>query len=600
MSDSSLPSPANALDRLRHVASLGAYSSFLEKRLAQMRRQNFARRFWAKDATLWKHDKKSLEAIRQRLGWLFVAQSMRPECPALADFAQHVREVGFTHAVLLGMGGSSLGAEVCRRTFGVAPGFLDLSVLDSTDPAVIRRLERNLPLDRTLFLVSTKSGTTTETLCFFRYFFEEVRQHIGDRAGSNFIAITDAGTPLVSLAAEKRFRRTFLNPSDIGGRFSVLSYFGLVPAALLGVDIGELLDRAAQWLPYADSRMATEDHPAIQLGAILGEMGLRGRDKVTFFLSPSIASFGNWVEQLIAESTGKEGKDVLPIVGEPPAAPAVYGRDRVFVHLRLRSSKDGEISRRLAALEAAGHPVIRIELNDLLDLGTEFYRWEVATAVAAALQKTNPFDEPNVQESKDNTNRLLRLFETHQQIPEPPPLLRESGIGLHGDSRAKAFLRRWMSRSGRRRLRLHEVLAAHCRRARAGAYFAFLAYLPPTPQNEKRLQQLRLQTRDAVRVATSLGFGPRYLHSTGQFHKGGPPKGLFIEITAADKADLPIPGVSYTFGLLKQAQALGDLEALQSRKRPILRFHLEKGVEKGLQQLVRWMKLALPMPRKTH
>ena len=598
MPGSSLPPPTNSFDTLRHSASLGAFSSRLATRLAQMRRQDFARRFWAKDATLWKRDKKAVEAISQRLGWLFVTQTMRRECPALVEFAQQVREAGFTHAVLLGMGGSSLGSEVCRHTFGVASGFLVLAVLDSTDPAVIRRLESKLPLEKTLFLVSTKSGTTTETLCFFRYFFEKVRQHKRDRAGENFIAITDAGTPLVSLAAEKQFRRTFLNPSDIGGRFSVLSYFGLAPAALLGINIGQLLERAAQWLPSADSRMATEENPAMQLGALLGELGLKGRDKVTFFLSPPIASFGTWVEQLIAESTGKEGKGLLPIVGEPPAEPAVYGPDRVFVHMRLRSAREGETSRRLAALENAGHPVIRIELNDLLDLGTEFFRWEVATAVAATVQKTNPFDEPNVKESKDNTNRLLRQYESRRQIPETPPLLRESGIRLYDDARTKALFRRGASQPGGRRPRLQELLAAHCRQAKTGDYLALLAYIPPAPQPEKALQQLRLQVRDAVRAATCLGYGPRYLHSTGQFHKGGTPKGLFVEITADNKADLPIPGLPYTFGLLQRAQALGDLEALQSRKRPILRLHLESSPQKGLRQLVHWMKSAFPMPKE--
>ncbi|MBI4458615.1 MAG: hypothetical protein HY648_00980 [Acidobacteria bacterium] len=582
---------------LQYTASLGAFASRLEKRLEQMRRQEFAERFWAKDARLWKHDRKALEAIRNRLGWLYIAQGMRSECAALTDFARKVRGAGFTHAALLGMGGSSLGAEVCRRTFGVARGFLDLSVLDSTDPAVIRHLETKLPIEKTLFLVSTKSGTTAETLCFFRYFFEKVRQRRGEEAGANFIAITDAGTPLVSLAAEKGFRRVFLNPSDIGGRFSVLSYFGLVPAALIGADIAKLLERAVQWLPQTNPVMATEGNPAVELGAILGEMGLQGRDKVTFFLSPPIASFGAWVEQLIAESTGKEGKDVLPIVGEAPGKAGVYGADRVFVHLRLRSSKDTAISSRLAALEAAGHPVIRIEMNDLLDLGTEFYRWEVATAVAASMQKTNPFDEPNVQESKDNTNRLLRVFETQKQIPEPPPLLRESGVSLYGDLPVKSLFRRLMSRAGGHRPRLREVLTEFFRQSKAGEYLALLAYLPPFPQNERMLQKLRRQMRDELGVATSLGFGPRYLHSTGQFHKGGPPKGRFVEITAENKSDFSIPGLPYTFGLLKRAQALGDLEALQSRKLPILRLHLEKGPREGLRQLVKWMKSESPPGR---
>ncbi|OFW41617.1 MAG: hypothetical protein A3J28_01660 [Acidobacteria bacterium RIFCSPLOWO2_12_FULL_60_22] len=586
---------------MKHSASFGPFEPRIAKRLAQMRRQRFAERFWTKDPTLWKPEKEIGRAIQDRLGWLTVVEPMQRDCQALLAFAAEARQDGFTHALLLGMGGSSLCAEVCRQTFPVVPGFLKLHVLDSTDPAAVRAAEQKLPLEKTLFLVSTKSGTTTETLCFFRYFYERVRERKGERAGDNFLAITDPGGPLVALAFEKKFRRTFLNPSDIGGRFSVLSYFGLVPAALMGVDIRRLLERAARFLPHAASGMGSEENPAVELGAILGELCLQDRNKLTFFLSPPLAAFGCWVEQLVAESTGKEGKGLLPIDGEPPAKPDAYGQDRLFVHLKLESSPDTDIVRKLKALEQAGHPVLRIVLKDRLDLGTEFFRWEIATAVAGSILKVNPFDEPNVKESKNNTERLLRQFESQGKLDEAAPLARESGISLYGDAKTKAIWKRLAARA-KRPPRIQDLLGAHCRQAKQGNYLALLAYLTPSPACGKWLQKLRAQLHAALGVATTAGYGPRYLHSTGQFHKGGPPAGVFVEITAQQKGDLAVPGCPYTFGLLKHAQALGDLEALQAKKRPILRLHLEGSPAAGLRKLAQWTKKAFPLrsasPRK--
>ncbi|MBI4465236.1 MAG: hypothetical protein HY647_11075 [Acidobacteria bacterium] len=582
-------------------ASLGAYGPRVQKRLEEMQRQQFAWRFWQKDPTLWKTDEASVQAIRNRLGWLTAIEPMQAKCASITGFADQVRAAGFTHVVLLGMGGSSLCAEVFRRSFGVAPGYLDLAVLDSTDPAAVRSAQRRAPVEKTLFLVATKSGTTTETLCGFRYFYQKVEQRKGERAGENFVAITDPGSPLVKLAAEKRFRRTFLNPSDIGGRFSVLSYFGLVPAALLGIDIRKLLQRAGQFLPKpalthtpeatekTEGAEGTEFNPAIQLGAILGELALAGRDKVTIFLSAPIAAFGFWVEQLIAESTGKEGQGLFPVHAEPPGKPEAYGPDRVFVHLQLQGCRDAEVVRTLRRLENAGHPVLRWPLRDRFDLGAEFFRWEIATAVAATLLKVNAFDEPDVNRTKENTARLLAKLQPGRKAAEPVPLLRGSGIRLYGARDIKALQKRLAQRPAR----IQDLLRAYFGQAKPGDYVALLAFLAPSLRRDGWFKRLRVCLRDALGVATSAGYGPRYLHSTGQFHKGGTPKGWLLEITADTPQDLPIPDQPYTFGQLEMAQAQGDLEALQGRKRPVLRLHLEGDADRGLRRLARWIEQGL-------
>lgn len=582
------------------LASLGSYLPIIEDQIALLQRKQFARRFWSKDSSLWSNDPQVRSAIDNRLGWLSILPSMQEDSRILRNFADEARRAGFTHALLLGMGGSSLCPDVCRRTFGVGRGFLDLAVLDSTDPAAVRSAERRAPLGKTLFLVATKSGTTTETLCFYRYFYEKVRRHTGDRAGEQFVAITDPGSPLVALAAEKRFRRTFLNPTDIGGRYSALSYFGLLPAALMGINIDALLERAASLLPGSRSSGLTERHPAILLGIVLGQLGLQGRDKLTFQLAPEIAAFGCWVEQLLAESTGKQGTGLFPVDGEPLGNPRSYGHDRLFVHMRLRNSRDAGAARKLAGLEKAGHPVVRIELADRLDLGREFFRWEIATAVAAAVLKINAFDEPNVKESKDNTARLLNRLSGRGQHAIEKPLLRASGMSLFGRPPSVAGLRTAAARKAGGRNFIRNSLLAHLRKAKPGDYVAFLAYLPPSQKIDKALAQLRRYLRDSLRVATSAGYGPRYLHSTGQLHKGGPANGIFVEITAKDSFDLPIPDMPYGFSLLKQAQARGDQEALESRARWILRLQLEGKPEAGLRQILRWITGSLaasPKPR---
>jgi transaldolase/glucose-6-phosphate isomerase len=485
------------------------------------------KRIWARDPTVWKDDPDTPE-IRDRLGWLTVGEAMAEQVEALTAFAGEVR-AEFSRVVLCGMGGSSLAPEVVWSTFGAAPGHPSLHVLDSTDPRAVRQAGQG-DLARTLFIISSKSGTTQESDSFFRYFWERT----GGR-GSQFIAITDPGTPLERLARERGFRRTFLNPTDIGGRYSALSFFGLVPAALIGVDVDTLLHRAHRMAEACAACVPPLENPAARLGALLGEAALAGRDKVTFVLSPGIASFGLWAEQLIAESTGKEGKGILPVAGEPLGPPEVYGEDRVFVSMVLAGEADTGVEARLAELEQAGHPVVHLKLDDRFDLGQEFFRWEFATAVAGAVLRINPFDQPNVAESKANTKAVLAKGST----PSPAVSAAE----------------------------MEKFLAA----VKPGDYLAIMAYLPPTPENDRQLAAIRLRLRDRLKVATTLGYGPRFLHSTGQLYKGGPPVGHFLQITEQVVDELPIPGVPFGFGRLEAAQAEGDLVALRARGRPAIR-----------------------------
>jgi hypothetical protein len=469
-----------------------------------------------------------------------------------------VRAAGYRRAVLLGMGGSSLAPEVLRATFGVRPGFLDLSVLDTTDPATLLAVDRSLDLDQTLFLVASKSGTTIETLSHFAYFW----QRSGGR-GTQFVAITDADTPLEALARERGFRRVFINPPDIGGRYSALSYFGLVPAALLGVDLGALLDRAAR---LAEACVTPQDNPGAQLAAALAGAALAGRDKLTLILPPELVAFGDWVEQLIAESTGKQGRGIVPVIDEPLGPSAVYGPDRLFVRLALEAAPEPP---QLAALVAAGHPAVTLPLRDPFDLGGEFFRWEFATALVGVLLGIDPFDEPNVQEAKDATARVLAEYERLGRLPEPELAARANGVAL----------------AGARGRSVEEALRAFLAQARPGDYLALQAYLPYQPAVRAALQELRVRLRDHLRVATTLGFGPRFLHSTGQLHKGGPNSGLFVQLVGDDAEDAPIPGRPYTFGVLKRAQALGDLRALEARGRRVCRVALQGDLAASLRHL---------------
>jgi transaldolase / glucose-6-phosphate isomerase len=511
----------------RESAELHALGAVVDRRLEALAASGVPKRIWAKDPTVWKDDPKTPE-ITDRLGWLTVGEAMAGQAPALADFAREIRS-SFDRVVLCGMGGSSLAPEVLWRTFGAAPGFPALHVLDSTHPRAVASALEGAAVARTLFLVASKSGTTQESDSFFRYFWERT----GGR-GEQFVAITDPGTPLARLAAERGFRRTFENPSDIGGRYSALSYFGLVPAALVGVDVGALLQRARHTAEACGPEVTVPANPGARLGAILGEAALAGRNKATFVLSPGVASFGLWVEQLIAESTGKEGTGILPVADEPLGPPEVYGTDRLFVSVNL-AGEVLEADSRLAALSAAGHPVVHLSLEDRFDLGGAFFRWEFATAVAGSILHINAFDQPNVAESKANTKTVLE-----ERRPPAP---------LAGKAEIAGFLAGF----------------------RPGDYLAIMAYLPPTPEHDLRLGALRRALRDRLKVATTLGYGPRFLHSTGQLHKGGPPVGHFVQIVDRPEPDVPIPGAPYTFGTLIAAQAEGDLLALRRRGRPVIR-----------------------------
>jgi transaldolase / glucose-6-phosphate isomerase len=512
-----------------HSAVFQVVDAAVARRLETIEAGQLPKRIWARDPTVWKDDPDTPE-IRDRLGWLTVGKAMAQQAKDLEALADEVR-AEFSRVVLCGMGGSSLAPEVLWRTFGAAPGHPSLHVLDSTDPRAVRQAEQGGDLSTTLFIISSKSGTTQESDSFFRYFWERT----GGR-GSQFAAITDPGTALEQLAGAHGFRRTFLNPPDIGGRYSALSFFGLVPAALIGVDVETLLHRAHRMAEASAACVPPLEGPAAWLGAILGEGALAGRDKATFVLSPGIASFGLWVEQLIAESTGKEGKGILPVADEPLGPPDVYGADRVFVSMVLAGEADTDVESRLATLEEAGHPVVHLRLDDRYDLGQEFFRWEFATAMAGAVLRINPFDQPNVAESKANTKAVLA----------------KGGAASPAASAAE----------------LEGFLAG----IEPGDYLAIMAYLPPTPENDRRLAAIRHRLRDRLRVATTFGYGPRFLHSTGQFHKGGPPVGHFLQITERSKEDLPIPGESFSFGQLEAAQAEGDLVALRARGRPAIRI----------------------------
>jgi transaldolase/glucose-6-phosphate isomerase len=560
------------------VLELGEHSAAPHGQLAGLEKQDFSARLWRKDASLWTDDSQAQAAIRNALGWLHVAEKMEENLADLADFVAQVKAAGFRHVVDLGMGGSSLATLVFQRMFKPGAGGLPLTTLDTTAPATVLEVERKVPLADTLFVVASKSGTTAEPLAFGDYFYAKVKALKGERAGENFVVITDPGTPLVDLARERGFRHTFLNFPDIGGRYSALSYFGLVPAILLKMDAGELLARALRMVHACAASVPLSENPGVALGAALGELGGHGRDKVTFLMPPSLAPLGMWLEQLLAESTGKQATGLLPVVGEPVGEPSVYGQDRLFIYIHLRDEVDPALERGIMALRQAGQPVVAIQMDSRLDLGQEFFRWEIATATAGAILGINPFDQPNVQESKDNTNHLLEAVRKQDQLPEERASLSEGALRLYTQLPASTVA---------------ESLARFLAQARPGDYVAMLAYLTESPATEQALQAIRLRLRDSLHVATTLGYGPRFLHSTGQFHKGGPDTGLFLQLTADDAEDTDIPGQPYTFGTFKRAQALGDLEALRKHGRRVVRIHLGADVGQGLAALGKALDLAL-------
>ncbi len=555
---------------------LGSLQAAVDRALGRVRTGRVLRRLWDKDPSLWPGGAASHAHIRERLGWLTISGHMIKQAAVLHRLAREVRDAGFTHALLLGMGGSSLFAEVCRETFGVTHGHVDVLVLDSTDPTAVRRAEARAPLKTQAIIVSSKSGSTSEVHALSTYFYHAI-QKAGGQAGTHGIAITDAGTPLAAQARAWNFRHLFTHGPDsgmdVGGRFSALTYFGLVPAALLGLDTKRLLQRAIRMFDRCGPEVAPALAPGAQLGAVLAASAEAGRDKMTLLCSSVTGSLGTWVEQLVAESLGKSGKGIVPIFGEPAREPAGYGNDRLFVELQVNRAVDRDLERRVKALAAAGHPVVRIRWQDRYDLGGEIAKWAVAGAVAGHLMKVDPFDEPNVQESKDRTKALLRQYVKDGQFPQELPLSAEGPVTLYG-AKARGAL-------GTVRQTLEAFLAL----AAPQEYVALLSFLPRLPDADEALRVLRGRLSERLQRATLLGFGPRYLHSTGQLFKGGPDGGIFLLLTAEETKDLPIPGEPYSFGVLKQAQALGDYQAMQQKGRRVLRVRLGKDVLTGLRHL---------------
>lgn len=562
--------------RLTHTLT-GDLAAAVRAVLDDWRQNKKVARLWARDASLWTGADEA-----HWLGWLELTRTTENECRELAAFAEEVKHEGFTHALVLGMGGSSMCPEVFAESFGRQPGFPALHVLDSTDPAQVRAIEAKIDLQRTLFIVASKSGSTLEPNIFKDYFFERVKEAAGaSMAGKRFIAITDPGSKMQQVAERDAFRRIFFGVPSVGGRYSALSNFGLVPAAVMGLDPEELLTRAREMACLCAAEDALEQNPAVALGAILGVAARRGRDKVTLVASPRILDLGAWLEQLLAESTGKEGKALIPVDRERLAAPALYGSDRVFVYLRLASAPDPAQDGGVAALAESGHPVVCLSLRDAYDLAAEFFRWEIATAVAGSILGVHPFNQPDVEASKIETRKLTAAYEKSGAFPAEFPLFADQGIQLFTDARNAAELAQLAGSD----CSLAGCLRAHLARLSSGDYFALLAYIEMNAAHEESLQQIRHAVREARRVATCLGFGPRFLHSTGQAYKGGPNTGVFLQITCDDAVDLSVPGAKYSFGVVKSAQARGDFEVLSERRRRALRVHLGKDVQAGLAAL---------------
>jgi transaldolase/glucose-6-phosphate isomerase len=549
--------------------------------LESWRTDGSVRRLWAGDAVLWSGSDET-----KWLGWLRVAEEQRHRVRSLSSLADSIQQEGFSHLLLLGMGGSSLGPEVLAETFEQQPGRPRLLVLDSTDPAQIRTIESKIDPARTLFIVSSKSGSTLEPNILKQYFFERAKAAVGaERAGSRFIAITDPGSTLHNVAKRDRFRYVAFGKPNIGGRYSVLSDFGMVPAALMGLDVGRLLSSTQSMVRSCGADVPPGDNPGVVLGTILGVLGKSGHDKVTIIASPAIVDFGAWLEQLLAESTGKQGRGLIPVDAEPLGGSDVYGQDRLFVYLRLTSEASAEQDQAVAALEQANHPVVRIGITHRYHIGQEFFRWEIATAVAGAILGINPFDQPDVEASKEKTRDLTTAYEKAGALPQEAAFFAESGITLFADEKNRNALGKAGGLVG--------YLKAHFKRISAGDYCAILAYVERNKLHSHALQDIRGTIRDRKRVATCLGFGPRFLHSTGQAYKGGPNTGVFLQITCDDANDLQVPDQKYTFGTVKAAEARGDFQVLAERGRRALRVHLAAHVAAGLTTLKEAIRQAL-------
>ncbi len=551
------------------------YASEAHTSLADWDRNAKTKRLWARDASVWTGRDEALW-----LGWLDVVGDQLAQIDQLSDLSREVRERGFRDVLLLGMGGSSLCPEVLALTFGQMPGFPPLHVLDSTDPAEVRSAERRVDLERSLFIVSSKSGSTLEPNILKQYFFELVANRVGrDEAGRRFVAITDPGSTLQAVAEQDRFWKVFAGVPSIGGRYSALSAFGIVPSAIMGLDIERFLVRTREMVERCGPEVAARDNPGVVLGTILGVLGKHGRDKVTLIASPGLAAMGAWLEQLVAESTGKNGRGLIPIDGEAVRPPDAYGSDRTFVSVALESEIDGTVEGVLDRIEACGHPVIRIRIAGRYDLGREFFRWEMAIAATGSLLGINPFDQPDVEASKVETRRLTSEFERTGRLPDEAPFCDQDGVRLYSDSGNVSVLRQSGART------LQQYIQAHLKRAGVGDYLALLAYFERNARHTAQLQAIREAIGRRCSTPTCLGFGPRFLHSTGQAYKGGPNTGVFLQITCDDPADIPVPGQRYTFGVVKAAQARGDFQVLVERKRRALRIHVGTDLIGGLEQL---------------
>jgi transaldolase/glucose-6-phosphate isomerase len=542
--------------------ALGAHEAAADKALAQIKEEKIVRRIWAHDHTVWAQEPKEID---NRLGWLHLPENMSESLDQIQRLLKSVQSEGYSHALVLGMGGSSLAPDVFANAFGHDHDGLTLKVLDSTDPGAVLSLARDLDPAKTVYVVSTKSGGTVETLSFFKYFYNQVSQRVGaESAGDHFVAVTDAGSKLHELAERYQFRATFLNDPNLGGRYSALSYFGLVPAGLAGLDLELLLERAQRMVANNEScnDVIDGDNLGGHLGAIIGALAMGGRDKLTLISSPGLANFGDWIEQLIAESTGKDGKGILPIVGEPVGSPGVYGADRLFVYLRL----DGDTTHddAVAALKVAGQPLVTLHLQDRYDIGGQFFLWEMATAVAGHILGIQPFDQPNVESAKVLARAMVESYQEEGKLPE-------------GDAAPLGV----------------ETLATFLAQAQTGDYITLQAYIQPTPDSEAALRALQLELRDRTQLATTMGYGPRFLHSTGQLHKGDGGNGLFVQFVSENGLDVPIPleageaASAMTFGVLKTAQALGDALALREANRRVIRFQLGHDPAASLKQLVK-------------